>query len=51
MPVHLITVFSKGEKSALTDKEAAALEAVTRNIVAEHQKRITMLANRKGAVR
>ena len=51
MPVYLITVFSKGEKSTLTDKEAAALKVITRNIVAEHQKRITVLANRKGAVR
>src|SRR3954468_2724993 len=49
MPVYLITVFSKGEKSALTGKEAAALKAMTRNIVAEHQKRVAVLANRKGA--
>jgi hypothetical protein len=51
MPLYLITVFSKGEKSTLTDKEAAALKVITKNIVAEHQKRITVLANRKGAVR
>jgi hypothetical protein len=49
MPVYLITVFSKGEKSSLTGKESAALKAITRNIVAEHQKRMAMPANRKGA--
>jgi hypothetical protein len=51
MPVYLITVFSKGEKSALTNKEAAALKVITKNIVAEHQKRMAALANRKGAAR
>jgi hypothetical protein len=51
MPVYLITVFSKGEKSTLTGKEAAALKVITKNIVAEHQKRLAGLANRKGAVR
>jgi hypothetical protein len=50
MPVYLITVFSKGEKSTLTGKETAALKSITRNIVAEYQKRIAVLANRKGAV-
>lgn len=51
MPVYLITVFSKGEKSTLTDKEAAALKVITKNIVVEHQKRLAGLASRKGAVR
>src|SRR5712671_4068242 len=51
MPVYLITVFSKGEKSTLTGKEAAALKVITKNIVAEHQKRLAGLANRKGAAR
>jgi hypothetical protein len=50
MPVYLITVFSKGEKSNLTSSEAAALKAITKNIVAEHHKRIAVLADRKGAV-
>jgi hypothetical protein len=49
MPVYLITVFSKGEKSTLTGKEAAALKVITKNIVAEHQKRLAGLASRKGA--
>jgi hypothetical protein len=39
MPVYLLTVFSKGEKSTLTAKESAALKIITKNIVAEHQKR------------
>jgi hypothetical protein len=30
MPVYLITVFSKGEKSTLTGKEAAALKVITK---------------------
>jgi hypothetical protein len=47
MPVYLITVFSKGEKSTLTGKEAAALKVITKNIVAEHQKRLAGLGNRK----
>src|SRR5450759_478876 len=33
MPVFLITVFSKGEKSTLTGKEATALKAITKDIV------------------
>jgi len=49
MPVYLLTVFSKGEKSTLTGKEAAALKVITKNIVAEHHKRIAGLANRKDA--
>jgi hypothetical protein len=48
MPVYLITVFSKGEKSTLTGKESAALKVITGNIVAEHRKRMAVPANRKG---
>ena len=51
MPVYLLTVFSKGEKSTLTGKEAAALKVIAKNIVAEHQKRIAGLTNRKGPAR
>jgi hypothetical protein len=43
MPVYLLTVFGKGEKSTLTPKESAALKTVTRRIVEEHQKRITVI--------
>lgn len=48
MPVFLITVFSKGEKSTLTGKEATALKAITKNIVAEYKNRVASLAERKG---
>jgi hypothetical protein len=48
MPVYLITVFSKGEKSNLTDKEAAALRTITKNIVAEHRKKVSVLGQRRG---
>lgn len=41
MPVYLITVFSKGEKSTLTGKEAAALKVITKNIVAEPSKEVS----------
>jgi hypothetical protein len=51
MPVYLLTVFSKGEKSSLTAGESAALKAITKNIVAEHQKRMVTPSNRKGAVK
>lgn len=50
MPVYLLTVFSKGEKSTLTDKEAAGLKVIAKNIVAEHKKRIAVPANRKGTI-
>lgn len=48
MPVYLITVFSKGERSTLTGKEAGALKAITKAIVAEHKNRVSRLAERKG---
>lgn len=48
MPVYLLTVFSKGEKSSLTTRETAALKAITRNTVAEHQKRMATPSRRKG---
>jgi hypothetical protein len=41
MPVYLLTVFSKGEKSSLTDKKPSALRAITKNIVAEHRRRLS----------
>lgn len=50
MPVYLLTVFSKGEKSSLTASESAALKAITKNIVAEHQKRMATPSRRQGAV-
>jgi hypothetical protein len=51
MPVYLLTVFSKGEKSSLTARESAALKLITKNIVAEHQKRMATPSSRKGAIK
>jgi hypothetical protein len=48
MPVFLITVFSKGEKSTLTGKEATALKKITKSIVTEYKSRVANLAERKG---
>jgi hypothetical protein len=48
MPVFLLTVFAKGEKSTLTAKEAAALKALTKLIVDEYKNRVLELAERKG---
>lgn len=48
MPVFLITVFSKGEKSTLTGKEATALKKITKSIVTEYKSRLANLAERKG---
>ncbi|RTE92459.1 type II toxin-antitoxin system RelE/ParE family toxin [Bradyrhizobium sp. LVM 105] len=48
MPVFLITVFGKGEKSTLTGKEAAGLKALTKLIVDEYKKKISSLAERRG---
>lgn len=48
MPVYLITVFSKGEKSTLTGREAGALKVIAKAIVSEHRKRMALLADRKG---
>ncbi|MBR1120017.1 type II toxin-antitoxin system RelE/ParE family toxin [Bradyrhizobium lablabi] len=43
MPVFLITVFGKGEKSNLTTKECGQLKALTKQIVQEYRKRVTPL--------
>ena len=40
MPVFLLAVFSKGERTDLTQKERHALAAVTESIVAEYRERI-----------
>jgi hypothetical protein len=48
MPLYLITVFSKGEKSSLTGKEAAALKTITKSIVIEHRKKVAVLSERRG---
>ena len=48
MPVFLITVFAKGEKSTLTAKEQAGLKTLTKLLAAEYSKKISSLEKRKG---
>ncbi|PDT68510.1 type II toxin-antitoxin system RelE/ParE family toxin [Bradyrhizobium sp. C9] len=48
MPVFLITVFAKGEKSTLTGKEASGLKALTKLIVDEYKKKVSSLSERRG---
>lgn len=48
MPVFLITVFAKGEKSTLTGKEAAGLKVLTKLIVEEYKSKVSSLAERRG---
>jgi hypothetical protein len=48
MPIFLLTVFSKGEKSTLTGKEKAALKAITKDIVAAYKEKVSSLAKHKG---
>jgi hypothetical protein len=48
MPVFLITVFGKGEKSNLTPKEKVALKAITKAIATEYKNRVATLAEQKG---
>ncbi len=40
MPVFLVTVFAKGERSDLTQAERNSLQKATKMIVAEYQKRV-----------
>jgi hypothetical protein len=47
MPVYLITVFSKGERSNLTAAECKALKEITKKIVSEHRAKVSVLAVRK----
>jgi hypothetical protein len=39
IPVYLLTVFSKGEKSTLTARECSDLRLLTKALVAEHRTR------------
>jgi hypothetical protein len=50
MPVYLITVFSKGERSNLTALECRALKEITKRIVNEHRGKVSVLAERKKGV-
>ena len=47
MPVFLITVFSKGEKSNLTKDERNKLSIITSAIVAEYRKRVVKVRGRR----
>jgi hypothetical protein len=47
MPVYLITVFSKGERSNLTAAECKALKEITKKIVSEHRAKVSVLAVRR----
>lgn len=49
LPVFLITVFGKGEKSNLTQGERNQLRDFTKAIVNEYKKRVSPLAEKKGA--
>lgn len=44
MPVFLITVFGKGEKSTLTAGEAAELKKITKQIAEEYRNRVTKIS-------
>jgi hypothetical protein len=48
MPVFLVTVFGKGEKSNLTPRESAKLKGLTKQIVREYRTKVTEL-NRQQA--
>jgi|SRR5882672_10640935 hypothetical protein len=43
MPVFLVTVFGKGEKSTLTPRESAKLKVLTKQIVQEYRTKVTEL--------
>jgi hypothetical protein len=47
MPVFLITVFSKGEKSNATAAECKALKDITKRIVSEYRAKVPSFAARK----
>jgi hypothetical protein len=40
IPVYLLTVFSKGEKSTLTARECSDLRLLTKTLVVEHKARM-----------
>jgi hypothetical protein len=50
LPVFLITVFGKGEKSNLTPKERAAIRTLTKAIVTEYKRKVASLAAGRKAV-
>jgi hypothetical protein len=50
MPVYLITVFSKGERSNLTALECRHLKEIGKGIASEHRGKVSVLAERKKGV-
>jgi hypothetical protein len=48
MPVFLITVFGKGEKSHLGPREKASIKTLTKAIATEYKNKVENLAERKG---
>jgi hypothetical protein len=49
LPVFLITVFSKGEKSNLSKSECNALRVMTKELVTVYKRKVARLAAKKGA--
>jgi hypothetical protein len=49
MPVFLLAVFGKGERSDLSKKERNALRDITKGIVDAYKRRVVAPARRKGA--
>ena len=46
MPVFLLTVFGKGEKSNLSKSECNSLHVLTKAIVTEYQKKVAAMAKK-----
>jgi hypothetical protein len=49
LPVFLVTVFSKGEKSDLSKSECNELRVITKTLVNEYKRKVATLAAKKGA--
>lgn len=49
LPVFLITVFAKGERSNLSQSERNRLGLTTKAIVSEYQSKVAKLAQKEGA--
>ncbi len=47
VPVFLITVFSKGEKANLTQKERNLLSVITADLVAEYRRRVVKVSGER----
>ena len=51
MPVYLLTVFGKGEKTNLSDAECNTLRALTKALTAEHKDAVAAWVSKKGKTR